>query len=299
MVSTNWMFSGLLTILGFGSLDHDNDIRRSGCGRTQWFPGTTRYFRLRSSSRMRDFSVHIPLSYDKNRQYPTVLGFHGSSSIGFFFEADTKMSEPRFSNDKIMVYPSALNGSWGGPLYSSTPLIEDLRFVDDLLDWLRQDYCVDDSRIYATGMSNGGGFVGSLACDAQIGGRFAAFAPVAGSFYTDWDGPDNGCEQARSIVPIIELHGLRDRLYEGRSSSGGKLPTIPAWYGLIFGVAAALITPFHRLASWAKRDRCAIPPRVEDSHNGLVHRTIWTCNGTAGAVQHLRVDDMGLYLSWP
>lgn len=42
-------------------------------------------------------------------------------------------------------------GAWAGANYSEVSVAEDLQFVADLLDEVRDGYCVDDSRIYATG----------------------------------------------------------------------------------------------------------------------------------------------------
>lgn len=70
-----------------------------GCGKTHLFNGITQYYDLTSSERERQYSVHLPSDYDEANPYPVVLGFHGSDSVGFFFEVDTKMSESRFSSD--------------------------------------------------------------------------------------------------------------------------------------------------------------------------------------------------------
>lgn len=69
----------------------------AGCGKVHLLPGITTYHGLTSSGRDRTYSVHLPSGYDRSKPYPVVLGFHGSSSIGFFFEADTRLSESRFS----------------------------------------------------------------------------------------------------------------------------------------------------------------------------------------------------------
>jgi predicted peptidase len=72
----------------------------SGCGKTQILPGVTRYrFGLKTSGKSRSYGYHLPSNYDKNKKYPVVVGFHGSSSIGTFFELDTKMSDARYSGD--------------------------------------------------------------------------------------------------------------------------------------------------------------------------------------------------------
>ena len=150
-------------------------------------------------------------------------------SVGFFFEVDSKLSESRFSAKTIMVYPTALNGSWAGASYSTTPMATDIKFVDDLLAEVRSTYCVDSSRIYATGISNGGGFVGALACNDKVGGQIAAFAPAAGAFYPDTN--TDGCKPSRAVTPILEFHGGNDKsvFYAGGTGSGGELPAVSDW----------------------------------------------------------------------
>jgi hypothetical protein len=72
----------------------------SGCGKSQFLPGVTQYrFNLKSSGKDRSYSFHLPSGYDKDKKYPVVVGFHGSSSIGAFFELDTKMSGGDYSSD--------------------------------------------------------------------------------------------------------------------------------------------------------------------------------------------------------
>ena len=58
---------------------------------------------------------------------------------------------------------------------------DDIAFIGALLDAVEQSVCVDASRVYATGVSNGGGMVARLAC--ELSDRLAAIAPVAGGPY--------------------------------------------------------------------------------------------------------------------
>lgn len=53
----------------------------------------------------------------------------------------------------------------------------DLKFFDAVLASVKKDYPIDESRVYATGHSNGGAFTYLLW--AKRGDTFAAFAPVA------------------------------------------------------------------------------------------------------------------------
>ncbi|KAF7337333.1 Carbohydrate esterase family 1 protein [Mycena sanguinolenta] len=247
----------------------------AGCGVSHIFPGLTQYYSLQSSGVDRSYSVHIPSNYNDTAPYPVVLGFHGSSEIGFFFEADTGLSESKYSADKIMVYPNGLGGAWAGANYSEATVPEDLQFVSDLLDAVRAGWCIDNSRIYATGMSIGGGFVNTIACSA-VGGEFAAFAASSGSFYTDATGPDDGCTPARSPLPMLEIHGGADTdvHYEGGPGEGGIEPAIPDWLGW-----------------WAERNSCGTNTS-ETLFNGDVQHYTWECSGVADLLQHWKVDDM-------
>lgn len=206
----------------------------SGCGKmhTAQVIGLPIYRGIQSSGVHRSYSVHLPSQYDKHHEYPTILGFHGSRSAGLFFQADTKLDEARFTRDKIMVYPNGLGGAWAGANYSQATVGQDLQFVWDLLVDLRQNFCIDSSRIYATGLSSGGGFVDTIACNSTVGGEFAAMAPASGSFYTNNDANHHVCEPARVPMPILEFHGGADAdvKYGGGQGEGGIEPAIPNWY---------------------------------------------------------------------
>ncbi|KAH7127230.1 Alpha/Beta hydrolase protein [Dendryphion nanum] len=251
----------------------------SGCGKFQFLPGVTQYrFGLKSSGKDRSYSYHLPSSYDKNKKYPVVLGFHGSSGTGVFFELDTKLSEARFSGDKIMVYPNGIDGSWAGPTYhKGTAVDEDIQFVSDVVADVKSKLCVAEDRVFAVGMSNGGGFIGTLACHPIGSSLFRAFASGSGAFYTDLNGPENGCSPSRDVIPLLEIHGFSDKTvkYSGGQGDGGLLPAIPEW-----------------LEWWAQRNECT--ERTENTtHNGNVHHASWICGGKAGLLQHYRVDELG------
>ncbi|KAI9712332.1 MAG: hypothetical protein M1820_001545 [Bogoriella megaspora] len=250
-----------------------------GCGQLHLITGFPEPHTIQSSGIDRTYLVHAPSDYANTQSYPLVMGFHGSGSVGLFFEVDSDFDNAKYSGNKIMVYPDGINGSWAGPSYADTTVDQDLQFVQDVLDDVRSKYCIDDSRIYATGMSNGGGFVDTLACNDTVGGEFAAFAPASGAFYTDLKGPDNDCKPARSMTPILEIHGGDDKTvdYDGGEGNGGKEPPIADW-----------------VSWWAERNGCSQDPSSNDSSShGDVHHLSWDCQGVEGLVQHWKVDDMG------
>ncbi|KAF2026532.1 hypothetical protein EK21DRAFT_73896 [Setomelanomma holmii] len=253
----------------------------SGCGKKPFLPGITQYRGIKSSGKDRSYSFHLPSSYNVTNAYPAVLGFHGSSSIGAFFELDTKMSEQRYSGSKIMVYPNGVGGNWAGPTYhTGSTVADDVQFVKDIIEDVKGQSCVDEENVFGVGMSNGGGFIGTLACDPVGSTLFKALAAHSGAFYTDVSGPDNGCSPAK-IVPMIEIHGAADKTvkYEGGQGDGGPEPAIMDW-----------------LQWWTQRDRCTA--KIEESLNDeKVQRSSWTCDGKAGLLQHYKVNDLDICAS--
>jgi hypothetical protein len=56
-------------------------------------------------------------------------------------------------------------------------------------------------------MSNGGGFIGTMACDPVGSTLFRAVAAHSGAFYTDLNGPNNGCAPAKRLPLLITTVG--------------------------------------------------------------------------------------------
>lgn len=124
----------------------------SGCGKKPFLPGITQYRALKSSSKDRSYSFHLPSAYDADTPYPVVLGFHGSSSIGAFFELDTKLSQARYSSNKIMIYPNGIGGSWAGPTYhDGSTVADDIQFMQDIISDVKRLFCVDENKFFSTG----------------------------------------------------------------------------------------------------------------------------------------------------
>jgi polyhydroxybutyrate depolymerase len=223
--------------------------------------GPTTNHTLLSGAHTRSFLLHLPLDYTSNVPAPLILSFHGRSRNATYQETLSQFSLSEYNPSWIAVYPQGLNNSWQGPDYA-VPDANDVGFVSDLLDWLETELCVDVSKIYATGKSNGGGFTGTLACDGSgTGDRIAAFAPVSGAFY-DFDG-GAGCKPDRKGLPVLEFHGSNDTTipYEGGDGLGGSLPDIGAW-----------------LDWWAKWNGCPEDgKKVSEVAEGEVQVTSWDC----------------------
>ena len=163
----------------------------------------------------REFVLYIPDSYTGEEAVPLVLNFHGygATDVQQMWYGDFRAIAD--TAGFIIVHPQGtlLNGvtHWnvGGWTIGST--VDDVGFVSALLDSLAAQYNLDASRIYATGMSNGGFMSFLLAC--QLSDRIAAIASVAGSMTPEIY---NACNPQRP-VPIMQIHGTADPVvpYEG------------------------------------------------------------------------------------
>ncbi len=109
---------------------------------------------------------------------PLVLSFHGrGDNVQNFQHSNMHLAWP----EAIVVYFQGLptrGGLSGWQVERGQDEDRDLKLVDVAIASLRDRLRVDESRIYATGFSNGAGFTYLLWAERPA--IFAAFAPVAG-----------------------------------------------------------------------------------------------------------------------
>lgn len=210
------------------------------------------YATISSGDYDRFFIIHIPPEYQSGVAIPVVFNFHGRTSNAF---DQQRYAGFDFAADKynfIVVYPQAMGAptTWEDlPIESE---VDDVRFIHELILYLEKNLNIDSQRIYATGISNGGGMVNRLACD--LADKFAAVASVAGAYYY-WD----ICEPSRPI-PVLAFHGKKDNIipFEGtQSDEFVELPNILEW-----------------AAAWAERNGCS-REAVQSSDAGIINRDAW------------------------
>lgn len=184
-------------------------VPSAGCSSTTSLTaGATTELTLMHGGLERSFRVHVPSGYDGSAPAPLVLMFHGGGGSGRQLEERSSNMSPIADREGfVAVYPDgtgALLRTWnGGGCCGSavTNDVDDVGFVGAMLDRLEAELCVDLSRFYASGMSNGGILSHRLAC--EIPERFAAIAPVAGAEMAP------SCTPSVS-VPLMHVHGSAD-----------------------------------------------------------------------------------------
>jgi polyhydroxybutyrate depolymerase len=195
-----------------------------------------------SSGQRREYLLHVPSSYDRSKPTPLVISLHGGGGWPAHQMDTSGWNRLADSQGFIVVYPAGSGAPRAWSVDRGAGLARDVRFISELIDTLEAAYNIDPARIYANGLSNGGGMAFVLSC--TLSDRIAAVGMVAAAYSLPW----SWCTDPRP-VPMIAFHGTADELtpyHGGRSPvfpDSMVLPSIPTW-----------------TAHWARRNRCGPNP---------------------------------------
>jgi polyhydroxybutyrate depolymerase len=244
-----------------------------------------------SSRTARYYFRHVPPSYTGTTPVPLVIDLHGYSEgatihtvlsgLGPFGDGPGFITlTPQGSGTKI-------------PLWNTDLKSADVRYIGDLLDEAEKTLCVDQRRIYSTGLSNGAFMTSAIAC--AYSDRIAAVAPVAGIRDIA------GCKFTRP-VPVIAFHGTADPFVAYTGGLGPKALELPTpdgkstlgKSGIAKGATKGPSIPTIT-ADWAKRNGCGTKPAEQQITNDVT-RLSFPC--PAGAEVVLERVTAGGH-SWP
>lgn len=202
----------------------------------------------------------------------------------------------------------------GDPGAHNITTLDDRPFIADLLTHLTSTLCLDTSRIYATGFSNGGGLTALLACYPPTASRIAAFAGVSAAYYTEKSLGYSLFEPAacdtggRTTVPFLDIHGGSDMViaYDGDNSKvdfdGNGIPdpdtlAIDGYlndWGVRNGCPAQGNLTMQRFVETGDVVNSTV--RLRDGNDTIV-RSTWTCRGREDVVVGYKVKGLGH--GWP
>jgi len=217
---------------------------------------------LVTSGQKRSYLLYVPASYERGKPAPLVISLHGASLWPALQMKISQWNRLADTYGFIVAYPSAEGFPRIWHVDRVPGLERDVRFVADLIDELESRYTIDPARIYANGMSNGGGMAFVLSC--TLSDRIAAIGMVAAAQSLAWD----WCTDRRP-VPMVSFHGTADPVipYAGGPSPVGPaatFPSVPGW-----------------AASWAKRNGCQPDPVESAAAADVSLRQYQACSGNA------------------
>ena len=236
-----------------------------------------------SDGEEREYLLHVPARYDPATPTPLVISLHAGATWPAHQMNLTRWNRLADQHGFLVVYPSGTPQIFGVVrIWRTMPrhVMKDARFVSALIDSLTAAYHIDPARIYADGMSNGGGMVFALSC--VLSERMAAVGLVAAAMQLApaW------CADTQPM-PLIAFHGDADRLvpYAGGPLGDPFNPVKPVYPPVLDWVAA-----------WAGRNRCAGNP-IESATAPDVRRLEYQgCADSAAVVLYTLV---GGGHSWP
>ena len=185
----------------------------------------------------RSYRIHKPVGLAAPA--PLVVMLHGAFGDGEQAENSYGWDQLADSTKFVVAYPDGIGHTWnahGCCGKAEQENIDDVGFITTMVGEISAALPIDQSRIYATGISNGGIMSYALACNSGI---FAAI------------GPDSATQLDPCPAPhptsVIHIHGTADRLVPyngGQGASTVNGPSIPD------------VNAF-----WRKVDQCS-PPEV-------------------------------------
>ena len=223
----------------------------------------------------RKYIVHMPPQYNGEKPVPAVLVLHGGIGTAEKTQRFTEMNKISDQNGFLVIYPQAFKELKSGYIWADGrgtqadhEGIDDVDFINKLLDTLIVKFNLDTSKIYVCGFSNGGFMTMRLAC--EIGERFAAVAGLGCSMDTALY---NHCNPSKPL-PVIFVNGTAD-------------PFVPFDGGIMNPNVHPIVAPDSAVQFWVTNNHCEssapmvnLPDSVADD-NSKVQKfsyTDCTCN---------------------
>ncbi|MFK8006946.1 MAG: PHB depolymerase family esterase [Saprospiraceae bacterium] len=242
-------------------------------------------FEILHDGELRKYSVFLPSSYQTGQSLPMVFNLHGFGSNGLEQILYTSFNAVAEEENFIVVTPEGLirttaigqTGSHWNAYFGTD--VDDLSFLDLIIDRVYTDYDIDLARVYSTGMSNGGYMSHRLAC--ELSDRIAAIASVAGGVFNEQ--LDN-CSPSRA-VPVMQIHGTNDGIvdYDGIPLFAPSIPNL--------------------VGHWVDHNNCSTPAdtieiaNISTTDNSTVEKLEYN-NGDEGSKVWFYIIDNGGH-TWP
>jgi len=169
---------------------------------------------VRITSNVGGFYEYLPQGYSTGSQrYPLILFLHGAGELGNGNEdlpLVLRNGPPRLINQNTFPTSFTVNGQTFrfiviSPQFQQFPSTSD---IGAMMDYALAHYRVDQSRIYVTGLSMGGGLVWEYAgISLAIAKKLAAIVPICGASYPYGNLTKN---MADADLPVWATHNSND-----------------------------------------------------------------------------------------
>lgn len=232
----------------------------------------------------RVYYLHEPANYTNPAPVavPLVIVLHGAGNDGCDAARMTKMNDKSDDEGFLVAYPNGKGccwtRTWNAHLCCDPARangVNDLGFIEAVLDEIEAGHNVDPKRIYVAGFSNGAMMAHVAACG--LADRIAAIAPVAG--------PVDPSACTPSVpVSVIAFHGDADQRVR---YGGGQFPAS------IGGQAYPSVQD--AVNFWRTHDHCTNDPPPQQTGSVRIEEHTGGDDGTAVVLYTI----LGGNHSWP
>ncbi len=226
----------------------------------------------------RQFFVYIGSGYDSNS--PVLFVLHGYTSRGLWIMNYSGFQSIADDNGFIVVYPQGTllpatgQTHWNVGGWTTSSSTDDVGFIDSLIEFLDDEYSINQKQIYSTGMSNGGYMSYKLACD--LSSKIAAVASVTGSMTFE---TFSSCYPSNP-TSVAQIHGMED--------------SVVSYYGNAWSKPIEEVMDY-----WVNHNNCSSEPdtfQISGSNGGGIHDVYFNCNNQTNVELYL-MTNMGH--EWP
>lgn len=192
----------------------------------------------------RPASLFLPAEYSPENPVPLLINLHGYSGKGSVHSSYTYLQVAAKERGLAYVAPdgnedSLRNQFWGASTACcnfNNVAVDDVAYLQSLIDEASSMVAIDPKRIYLFGHSNGHFMSYKFACSTQ--GVVAAVAGLAGAMENTLE----GC--SKSPTNILHIHGTNDQtiLYNGGALFQKSYPSVD-----------------QTLGQWAEINKCSNP----------------------------------------
>ncbi len=179
---------------GSGGVAGHTPVASAGCGKQNPAKGS-RTIMTGGQSAM--YNVNLPADYDASKPMPLGFGFHGFGNGA----CGPMQGECRgFAMlPAVTVYMKSISDGWE----QAAVLEQNITYFQDVLAVMKNEYCIDESRIFVAGVSSGGQFIEHLTC--RFGDTLWQTTAVSASVV---NAANNNC---KGTPPALIIHGVTDQ----------------------------------------------------------------------------------------
>ena len=160
---------------------------------------------IQTGGKSRQYFLYVPDCLTDNR--PLIISCHGMNCDYAGQKNDTQWPNLADTANFVVVYPVGIAGTaWGQSFQTGWDLdgMTDVNFMLDIISEIKQNYNIDETRVYMSGFSLGGAFTYYMLNKAAD--KIAAFGPISGY---NLMGANTSSSRP---VPICEVHGTADNI---------------------------------------------------------------------------------------